>query len=262
MAVEIVDLSKQTFGAYLVCLEDWSDELPEAGDHKAMWFERMKDLGLLVKLAVENGKPVGMIQYAPIAHATAEGRDLHFIYCIWVHGHKGKGVGNAQKRGAGKALLQAAEDDARSLGSRGMAAWGLSLPFWMRASWYKKQGYRKADRDGIAVLLWKPFSDDAEPPRWIRQKKTPGKISGKVAVTAFCSGWCTAQNLVVERARRAAAEFGGAAEFRFVDTFDRETFREWGISDGLFIDGKQVRTGPPPAYEKIRRKIGKRIKRT
>ena len=44
----------------------------------------------------------------------------------------------------GKALLQAAERDAKERGARGMAAWGMSLPVFMRASWFKKQGYRKA----------------------------------------------------------------------------------------------------------------------
>ena len=33
-----------------------------------------------------------------------------------------------------------------------MAAWGLALPIWMRASWFKKHGYRKADRRGFATL--------------------------------------------------------------------------------------------------------------
>jgi len=36
---------------------------------------------------------------------------------------------------------------------------------------------------------------------------------------------------------------------------------DWGIADGLFIDGKQVRTGPPPSYEKVRRIIEKRVNR-
>ncbi len=41
--------------------------------------------------------------------------------------------------------------------------------------------------------------------------------------------------------------------------FDKETFLEWGIADALFIDNKQVRTGPPPSYEKIKKKISKRV---
>jgi len=47
-----------------------------------------------------------------------------------------------QGRGIGSALLEAAENDARELGAKGMAAWGLWLPFWMKASWFKKHGYK------------------------------------------------------------------------------------------------------------------------
>lgn len=36
---------------------------------------------------------------------------------------------------------------------------------------------------------------------------------------------------------------------------------KWGSSDALFVDGKAVRTGPPPSYEKIRSIIAKRTQR-
>ena len=49
--------------------------------------------------------------------------------------------------------------------------------------------------------------------------------------------------------------------FRKIDTFDRNVFLEWGIADALFIDGKQVRTGPPPSYQKIKKLITKRVKK-
>jgi hypothetical protein len=67
--------------------------------------------------------------------------------------------------------------------------------------------------------------------------------------------------MVYERAKRAAEKLGDPVEFLGIDTSDRDTFLEWGICDGLFIDGKQVRTGPPPSYEKIERLIGKRVRR-
>src|SRR3990172_13196827 len=110
-----------------------------------------------------------------------------------------------------------------------MVAWGILLPFWMKASWFKKQGYRKVDRQWIQVLLWKPFTKDATPPRWIKAKKRPQKMLDKVVVTAFLNGWCPAQNLTFERARRAAAEVGDKVVFRKIDTFDRDTFLEWGL---------------------------------
>jgi GNAT superfamily N-acetyltransferase len=259
--VRIVDLTDEHLDLYMVCLEDWSDEMKEAGDHKRCWYEHAKQDGFRVKLALDDDGAVGgMIQYGPIESSFAEGQGLYFVYCVWVHGYK-QGRGNFQKRGMGKALLQAAEEDARQLGASGMAAWGLSIPVWMKASWFRKQGYAKADKQSVQVLVWKPFTDNASPPKWIRRQKIPERSPDQVTVTSFKNGWCPAQNLVFERAKRAAAAFDERVVFEAIDTADRATFLEWGISDALFIDGKEVRTGPPPSYEKLKGLIEKRLKK-
>jgi N-acetylglutamate synthase-like GNAT family acetyltransferase len=258
--MDIIDLTEKYHRQYFCCLEDWSDEMKEAGNHKEIWFNEMRDKGLRVKIAVEDEKVCGMIQYVPADYSFVKGKDLYFINCIWVHGHK-KGIGNYQKRGIGKALLQSAENDIKSMKQKGVTAWGISLPFWMKASWFKKQGYKKVDRSGMAVLLWKPFTEDANPPEWIKEKKRPQKKEGRVVVTSFINGWCPAQNIVHERAKRASQEFGTLVEFQEINTFKRKVFCEWGISDALFIDGKQMKTGPPPSFEKIKKKIRKRVKK-
>jgi len=261
--MKIIDLNEENKPLFNVCLEDWSDEMKEAGNHKELWCAKMWDKGLRVKLALDDcGEVGGMIQYIPIEHSAADGKDLYFILCVWVHGYK-KGRGNFQKSGMGQALLAAAEDDVKSLGAKGIAAWGVPMPFWMRASWFKKHGYAKADGQGFMgpVLLWKSFDDNAIPPKWIERKKKPVFTSGKVNVTVLVNGWCPAMNLIYERAKRAAAQFGGRVEFVGIDTSDRETFLEWGISDALFIDGKEIRTGPPPSFEKIFKKIEKLVRK-
>jgi hypothetical protein len=53
---------------------------------------------------------------------------------------------------------------------------------------FKRQGYQKVDKDDMAVLLWMPFTDDAVPPKWIRQKQQPQTIAGKITVTELCNG--------------------------------------------------------------------------
>lgn len=260
--MKIIDLTEQHKPLYFLCLENWSEEIREGLHHKECWYAKMKDKGLRVKLAVdEKGEVGGMIQYYPIEHSFAEGKDLYFISCIWVHGYK-KGRGNFQKKGMGKALLHAAEEDVRSLGAKGIAAWGVALPFWMKASWFKKYGYRKADTTGLLgqVLLWKPFSADASPPKWIREKKKPETSPGKVTVTGFLNGWCPAFNMIFERAKRASAEFGGKVEFREINTFDRNILHEWGISDGVYIDSKKIGWGPPLSYKKMKKRIGAKVK--
>jgi len=258
--MEIRDLTDKYHKPYFCCLEEWSDDMKDAGNHKEIWYNKMKDRGFRVKIAVDQEKVCGMIQYGSSENAPIQGKDLYFIHCIWVHGHK-QGIGNYQKRGIGKALLQAAEQDIQSMKQKGIAAWGISLPFWMKASWFRKQGYRKIDKDGMAVLLWKPLNEEAKPPRWIKMKRKPQKIQGKVTVTSFINGWCPVQNTAHERAKRAAKEFGDLIQFKEIHTSDREVFLEWGISDALFVNEKQIRVGPPPSFNKIRKKIAKQVKK-
>jgi GNAT superfamily N-acetyltransferase len=259
--MDIIDLDERYHDTYFCCLEDWSDEMKESGDKKKRWFDRHSEKGLRVKLAKDmEGRIGGMIQYLPIEQSFAAGKDLYFVLCIWVHGHK-KGRGNFQRKGMGKKLLAAAERDVKALGGKGLAVWGLSLPFWMKASWYRKFGYKRADRTGAQVLLWKPFSDDAEPPSWIRKQKDPLLRENRVVVTAFNNGWCPAMNVVYERAKRAAAEIGDAVIFREIDTGNRKNLLEWGISDGLYINKRELKAGPPPSYDDIKKKIEKEVKK-
>jgi len=262
--MQIIDLNDEYKKSYFVCLEDWSEEMKEAGNHKEKWFRDMSGKGLGVKIALnDEEKAVGMIQYIPIEYSFAEGKNLFIVLCIWVHGYKGKGVGNQQKQGIGKALLNAAEEDVRNRGAKGMVTWGLSIPVFMRASWFKKQGYEVVEKDGFLgqVLLWKKFCDDAEPPKWLKVKRIPSADSEKVTVTCFISGWCPAYNRTIERAKKASSELVDNVECLEVNTVDKKTKDEWGLTDALFIQGKKLNTGPPPSYKKIKKKIEKAVKK-
>ncbi|MGQ1785942.1 GNAT family N-acetyltransferase [Saccharicrinis sp. GN24d3] len=259
--MDIVDLSDKTRGDYFTCLEEWSDEMKDGICRKECWYNTMAKKGLRVKLARNDaGIIAGMIHYAPIEHSWIEGENLYFVYCIWVHGHK-RGRGDLRKRGVGKALLRAAEEDVKNLKAKGLVVWGLILPFFMRAGWFKKHGYKKADRKGISVLLWKTFTENASPPQWIRAKKKPKPIPGKVVVTALSNGWCSGINGMIERAKQISGEFGDQVIFREIDMNSRAAVREWGLSDGLFIDDRNIYKGPPLSSEKIRKIISRKVKK-
>ncbi len=274
--VEIIPLEARYEELYCSCLEDWSREMREAGagDLKRRWLERNKARGLRVLLARdEDGAIVGMIQYAPIEYAPIEyapveyererapvhGADLYYIYCIWVHGHD-QGVGNRQGRGIGTRLLVAAETDVRDLGAKGMVAWGLRIPVFMRSRWFKKHGYRRVDTDGIMELLWKRFSVDAVPPRLGRLRRCPDTAPGVVTVTCLRNGWCPSVNLTAERMKRVAREFAERVNYVEIDTDNRRSFEEWGASDQIFIDGTPLRAGPPRTYEQLRKQVARRVR--
>lgn len=50
--MKIIDLNDNFKSLYFVCLEDWSEEVKEAGNHKEVWYNKVKDNGLRVKLAL------------------------------------------------------------------------------------------------------------------------------------------------------------------------------------------------------------------
>jgi GNAT superfamily N-acetyltransferase len=257
----ITDLEARHEPLFAKCLEDRLPEAEEAGAIRARWIALMKERGLRVKIAVdERAAPVGMIQYVPAGVTLLDGDSrAYFAYCIWVTRYDDD-RGNHQRRGLGTELLTAAEIDARALGASGMAAWGLILPFWMKASWFKTHGYRRVDRLGIAALMWKPFIEGIETPRFVRRRKTPEAIAGQVTVTSFLHGHCRAANVAHERARRACAEIGGPVVHRVIDTTNMTTAREWGLLDALYVDDQEVSTGPPPSYDKIKRLINRRAR--
>lgn len=255
--MRVVDLTPELEPLYLRCLEDWDPETEIASVHRACWYSTYKERGLRVKLATDDdGRVGGMIQYVPIEDSPAVGRGLYFVLCVWVHGHD-RGRGNFQGRGMGRALLSAAEEDARARGALGMAAWGLPLPIWMRASWFVARGYRKVERRGIQTLVWKPFSPEAEPPRWpVGPKLEPQTVPGKVTVTGCMNGWCLAMGVSFERAKRAAEALGPDAVVRLADMKGRPPPHDW--DEGLFVDDRPVRTGPPPTAARLARLIRRR----
>ena len=259
--VRILDMDERHLQAYSCCLEEYQEQIVEGSERKREWIEEMLPKGLRCKVAVnEEEKAIGMIEYMPIEVAPAVGHDLYFINCIWVHGHA-SGVGKQQKRGVGKAMLNAAEQDALELGAHGMAAWGLVIPAWMRASWYRRHGYRNADRQSVMGLVWKPFRSDAEKPSWIKTKPRPDTVPGKLTITAYLNGQCPLMNYRYKQLSRIAAEFGDSVEFRTISTLDKEAILSHGAKDAFFLDKKELFTGPPPPEEKLRKRIRKAVKK-
>jgi GNAT superfamily N-acetyltransferase len=253
--MKIVDLTKEIEPQYLVCLAEWNKELNAVKSIKEKWVRKMMGKGLRVKIVFnEANVAAGMIEYMPIEYSLAEGSNLYIVNCIWVHGYE-EGRGMQQGKGMGKALLKAAEADVRTLGMHGLAVWGLTEPTWMNASWYQKQGYEIVDQVDWFVLLWKPFADDAVPPKWMRGNFTQESIPGKVKVTAFFSGQCCSENTIYLAAKKAANEFGDKVVFEVVDMSRIENRRKYGIDWRLYVNGENLFTRYIPSYKEIKGKI-------
>ncbi|MCG8572467.1 MAG: GNAT family N-acetyltransferase [Spirochaetes bacterium] len=256
----ITDMKEEYYDSFCNCLADDPGEWKCGVAMRKQWYEKMKPQGLKVKLAVTDDNQVaGMIQFSPLEQTFNNGQDLFFVHCIWIY--QDKTNKNFRKRGAGKALLKAAEEESKYQGAKGLVVWGVSLPFFMKASWFKKQGYIKIDKEGMAVLLWKPFTDDAKFPQWDRVSREIELVPGIVKVTAFTSGWCLVQNANVRLAEKAAVQFGDKVVFQEIDLFDEQNRLKWGSGDAVYIDKKEITNGPPLTYDKFYHLIAKRVKK-
>ncbi len=49
--MKVFDLQTDQEELYFQCLEDWSNEMADAGPHKEEWYRKMKTRGLRVKIA-------------------------------------------------------------------------------------------------------------------------------------------------------------------------------------------------------------------
>jgi hypothetical protein len=161
----------------------------------------------------------------------------------------------------GRALLLAAEEDIRKRGTGGIAAWGMTLPFFMRSSWFKRRGYVTADKNGVMELVWKELIPGSRPPRWRKPVAPDNPEEGRVVVTSFRNGICPAMNTVHNRFRRAVEELSGKAVLKIIDTSDAENISRWGQTDAVYINGKEFPMGPPPSYKKILKALKKETKK-
>jgi GNAT superfamily N-acetyltransferase len=255
--MKLVDVDDSTERTFFHCLHDEAPDDPRVMDMRRAWYRENLENGLRAKvLILDTGEVVGLAQYMPIEHTHLVGRDLMAILCMWVHGYEHH-VGNQQGRGYGRYILESVEEDARASGAAGVAAWGMDFPYWNPVSFYEHAGYERADRSGMAVLVWKPFRDGAVAPAFLRQKRRPiGTDAGKVPVAVFFGRWCMGVCSQCMTARDAVAGLEDVVEYMEFDTSDRGTLERWGISEGIFVGGEPYHPYEPPCTsDALRRDI-------
>lgn len=249
------DVTGETLGTFFRCLHDERPDDPEVIRIRKDWFDRNVPLGLRAKVLVTDLDEVaGLCQYIPIEHSHYIGSGLMAILCMWVHGYPHH-LGNRQGQGYGRMLLETVERDADRSGCHGVAVWGKDYPYWNPVSFYEHMGYVRADQVGSDVLVWKSFRGEGDPPRLLRQRKKGPISKDRITVVSLFTGWCGGCSFNLE-ARSAALELGDIVDFLEVDTSVRDNMLDWGISDGILIDGEPYRSdGPPFTKEEIKRDI-------
>ena len=257
---EIRDLTSENLGVEAVCCEVENKDLQEVADEKVAWLKEMMVKGLRAKLAYEDEKPVGFIEYLPIEYAPVGvgGRNLTFIDCIWIFNpNPDKRPSGFQGKGYGRALIEDAEADAKKT-SKGMAVTAYDHDFWFTPmSFFTHFGYKEVNRRGTLVLLMKTF-EPVEPPSFLESKYKPQLLPGKVVVDAFWNAKCPMGLVVMRRLREVCAEFGDLVFLEEICTNERKVIDQYGRSSGIHING-EGRFWAPPSKKEIRAELKKAL---
>jgi GNAT superfamily N-acetyltransferase len=256
--MKIVDLDESFLDFVSLCTHidakraDW---LLRAAQVRKNWLLDRSKKGLKVKVAIDNGKPVGFIHCLPIELDTwgMSGKDLMTVPCLTL---KYKLV-YEQKTGTGygRALMQAAEEETKKAGKKGIAVLCYDHDFWfMPASFFKRLGYEEIQREKDTVIVWKNFGD-AQPPELHKSKFVPKKLPDRIAVDIIWNPMCMTS--IVERANGSdvCEEYEDKVVLREFDAGDIDFLKKYEISRGLFFNGIFKCWGYEAPKEEVRKVI-------
>jgi predicted adenylyl cyclase CyaB len=230
---------------------DESAETDAAAAGRLSFLKENYDGGVRAKVALEDGRPLGFLFVMPIELCPwgPLGADLACVPCLFV-------TPDETGKGAGAALLEAAEEEARQQGMKGMVLQAYYWDFWfMPASYFEKHGYQEAARKGDYGILWKAFDTSAEPPRFLEPSYEFRPIEAKVVVDLFWNEFCLTSGVEAARVRDVASEFGDAVVLNEYKAEDRETFVEHQISRAIYVNGKEIGWGYEAPKEGVREAI-------
>jgi len=178
-----------------------------------------------------------------------------WIPCLYVL-NKGHGVG--------KALITAAEEEARRQSRKAVVTIGYRHDFWfMPASFFETNGFSECEQPGQyrshakdrAVLLWKVCDEHAEAPLTLRSNYKFRPIAGKVVIDLFWNTFCQTSDIEAQRVREVAVEFGDRVALNEYCADDRAVLSRHQISGGIFINGREIGWGYEAPKDGVREAI-------
>jgi GNAT superfamily N-acetyltransferase len=267
VAIEVKDMDESSEYFASTCSHvNESKETDRNAKKRLEWQKKMYDKGLRVKVVHVDGEIAGSLNMMPIEYSSAGplGDDLMVLQCLFV-------PKEFQGKGAGKALMEAAEEEAKRQGKKGLVTYGYRWDFWfMPASFIEKYGFEQVDSFKIhtdeetgevqeMVLLWKPFDESAEAPKFPKSTYKFEPVPGKVVVDLFWDISCQTTGIEGERVMDVAKEFGDKVVLNEYPTHDHDVFLKFQKHRGIFINGKEIGWGHEAPKEGVREAIRKEL---
>lgn len=180
--MEFIKLTQKNLEQEHICCAISSNKDPQVASKKAWLKERLGE-GLVFLKSVQRGKC--FIEYIPAEYAwlPIEADGYMHINCFWVSGSlKGHGYSNE--------LLESCINDAKAQGKKGITVISSpkKKPFLSDPKYLAYKGFKAADvADPHFTLLYLPFDEDADIPKFKEQAKKP-HISEQGFVLYYTAG--------------------------------------------------------------------------
>ena len=231
----------------------------EAAQIRMQWLKgQLREGRISVKVAVdESGNPLGFIHLTPIEHPTSGmiGKGLMVIPCLTLSYLQVY----AKKRGTGvgRAMLEAAEQEARRKGFKGLAVHAYDGDFWfMPSGFFQRVGFRRVlENSEIWVKKWGETGDPSLRPTQYKYAPVPGKV----VIDYFWSPFCLTVCEELLNIRQVSEEFGDKVILREYRADDPEVATRYGMGCALFIDGERKDWGYAPPKDDLRQVIRSRL---
>ena len=114
---------------------------------------------------------------------------------------------------------------------------GTSLDY-MPASFFKKFGFKEADRDESRVLLFLDLGTGKKP-RLIHPKARTCSDDDEMVIDALCNSQCPWSSWMVNQIKRNAKRYPRTS-VNVVNSDDRKVVEEFGLSRGVYVNKKPV----------------------
>lgn len=254
--MQIVDLTDEHMCFVATCthIDDPDEERDSVIWVRELWLRNTLTKGLKVKVAIDDGKPVGFAHCLPIELGTwgMSGNDLMTIPCLTL---KYDRVYREERgSGYGRALMEAVEAEARKE-KKGVAVLAYDHDFWfMPSSFFRKLGYREVAREGSAAIMLKAF-EPVDPPLMHRLNYRPQLVPGKVIVDAFWNPICMTSIVEIHRVREVCAEYGEEVILNEFNCGHKDVLEKYQTSRALFINEERKGWGYAAPRDELRKEI-------
>jgi len=246
--MEIKDLDTKTMldgfctkpsPGFLKGFEKTGSKLEEAlAERRRFLSDRLTEGTVWGKIAYKDGLPVGWIDCSP-----AELEDWVVIGCIDVE----EGY---SRQGIGKALMEAAIEEARRRGLKGVIV-GATKWYHMPKSFFAKYAFvdtdEKADISRM-ILKFKETEDPQFPPRASFYK--PQLVKGKVVIDLIRTGNCPMGYQMHDLVKKAAERFKEKVRINEYATSEKDVVGRFGKGGcGMYANGESMFFGYPGKLE-------------